>query len=667
MSASTTSNQARAVGFLQSGSGATARTVQAKLRDWISVKDFGALGDGSTDDTSAIQAAINAIDTLNGGTVYFPEGSYKTTSTLTVAQSGTHIVGAGRFGAKILFAPTATDVCLSFTNGASMITRWSMRDISIYSDDSTYTKTAIEVIDGGSYLISDVIVEGSVTVGSTNFWSGNSNTSIGLHIKGREFGHIRNLWIVADRPILVGENPNNSIDLDHHDFIDSYLIANANPNIEFSTGIHIGNIKFGGAQAWVLGTHGFYWNDTTSATNDNQLIFENVRTEQGTSAAAYSIYIAHNTVLQTVSFRNSRFESGRNGIYLRNVRQATLDTVTYEGGSGKTAIDMTGITNSVLMLNNVVFAASSTATLTSLVRVLETRPTQTTYPIGEYAVYAFTGRDGIRLSQLASASLTAAPAANSDGLFLLEDCGSGQKNLVLYSTAIRNRARIGSGLVQMFDDFLGDVLADEWGSQAGTDPQVVAPAIVSAVGGAVRMTTGDDAAGTMAANGVQLQAALNWQANSGGLMCEFRVQMSAITNVAVFVGLTDQIAALEIPIESAASADTFTSNAADAVGVLFDTSMATDNWWLVGVSNTTPATAQNTALAPSAGTYETWRITVSTGGTATFYRNGTAVGSAMTGSTRGTVPLTPVVAALSRSTATRNIDVDHILVEQNRA
>lgn len=71
--------------FLQAGSGAVQRTVQSKLRDVVSVKDFGAVGDGVTDDTAAIQAAINAVAARTyGGTVYFPAGQYAVTTTLTV-------------------------------------------------------------------------------------------------------------------------------------------------------------------------------------------------------------------------------------------------------------------------------------------------------------------------------------------------------------------------------------------------------------------------------------------------------------------------------------------------------------------------------------------------------------------------------------------------------
>jgi hypothetical protein len=65
------------VGFLPAGTGATARTAQAKMRDVVSVKDFGAVGDGVTDDTAAIQTAIDS-----GLDLVFPEGTYSA-NTLT--------------------------------------------------------------------------------------------------------------------------------------------------------------------------------------------------------------------------------------------------------------------------------------------------------------------------------------------------------------------------------------------------------------------------------------------------------------------------------------------------------------------------------------------------------------------------------------------------------
>jgi len=58
--------------FLQDGANAKPRTVNAKLKDAVSVKDFGAKGDGTVDDTAAIQAAIDAH-----GSVFIPEGIYR--------------------------------------------------------------------------------------------------------------------------------------------------------------------------------------------------------------------------------------------------------------------------------------------------------------------------------------------------------------------------------------------------------------------------------------------------------------------------------------------------------------------------------------------------------------------------------------------------------------
>ena len=78
----------RLSGFRQAGTGATARTVDSKLKDTVSVKDFGAVGDGVADDTVAIQAAIAyAASTINGAAgmeVFLPTGTYLISSRITL-------------------------------------------------------------------------------------------------------------------------------------------------------------------------------------------------------------------------------------------------------------------------------------------------------------------------------------------------------------------------------------------------------------------------------------------------------------------------------------------------------------------------------------------------------------------------------------------------------
>jgi hypothetical protein len=69
----------------------------------VSVKDFGAVGNGTADDTAAIQAAIAAADT-----VFFPAGTYRVTG-LTVPRSGMRLFGAGRQATIIRLANAANN------------------------------------------------------------------------------------------------------------------------------------------------------------------------------------------------------------------------------------------------------------------------------------------------------------------------------------------------------------------------------------------------------------------------------------------------------------------------------------------------------------------------------------------------------------------------------
>ena len=84
------------------GTGAVATTVQAKLRETVSVNDFGAVGDGVTDDTAAIQAALDASLKVN-----FPPGRYLISSTLTLRTNQT-ISGNGRSFSYPYYANTNT-------------------------------------------------------------------------------------------------------------------------------------------------------------------------------------------------------------------------------------------------------------------------------------------------------------------------------------------------------------------------------------------------------------------------------------------------------------------------------------------------------------------------------------------------------------------------------
>lgn len=65
--------------FRAPGTGAVTRTIDSKLGEMISVKDFGAVGDGTTDDRAAIQAGLESCITL-GKTLFFSQGTYAMSS-----------------------------------------------------------------------------------------------------------------------------------------------------------------------------------------------------------------------------------------------------------------------------------------------------------------------------------------------------------------------------------------------------------------------------------------------------------------------------------------------------------------------------------------------------------------------------------------------------------
>jgi hypothetical protein len=90
IAAFSTSSGSSLVGYNEGGTGAVTRTVQARLRDYVSVKDFGAVGDGLTDDSAAIQAAMNAASAL-----YFPPGVYYVGYTLNLPYKNFVMFGEG--------------------------------------------------------------------------------------------------------------------------------------------------------------------------------------------------------------------------------------------------------------------------------------------------------------------------------------------------------------------------------------------------------------------------------------------------------------------------------------------------------------------------------------------------------------------------------------------
>lgn len=128
--------------FAPSGSGATTRTMQAKAREIVSITDFGATGDGSTSDSTAIQAATDALLAAGGGVVWSPAAtsSYKINTGISLsftADTEVNITFAGMSDRSRWTAGAAIDM-LTFTSTVSNVRRVTVKDM-MFNLNSTAT------------------------------------------------------------------------------------------------------------------------------------------------------------------------------------------------------------------------------------------------------------------------------------------------------------------------------------------------------------------------------------------------------------------------------------------------------------------------------------------------------------------------------------------------
>jgi hypothetical protein len=120
------------------------------MASWKNVQDFGAKGDGITDDTAAIQAALNALkDTTNNpwSSLYFPAGTYRITQELTTDRTEHNdYLGAQLIGED----PTTTKILWDGAAGGTML-HW----------DAWYDKVSRLTFDGNSNAEWGIVRAGS--------------------------------------------------------------------------------------------------------------------------------------------------------------------------------------------------------------------------------------------------------------------------------------------------------------------------------------------------------------------------------------------------------------------------------------------------------------------------------------------------------------------------
>ena len=133
------------IGYNEGGVGSVTRTVQSRLRESLSVEDFGAVGNGSTDDTVAIQAAIDAAVAGGSLRVHIPAGEYKITDTITIDQSlSLYIYGDGERTTELRFYNAVADKVFFDATAASSNTHFE--DLH-FVDNTAGTSTCFRAQD----------------------------------------------------------------------------------------------------------------------------------------------------------------------------------------------------------------------------------------------------------------------------------------------------------------------------------------------------------------------------------------------------------------------------------------------------------------------------------------------------------------------------------------
>lgn len=151
-------------------------TVQAKLDDIASVKDFGAVGNNSADDTAAIQAALDS----GAQVIFFPAGTYKVTSEISTSiTSNLAVIGEG---ARINVVATEIDNVLKITVGAA-IDFVTVR--GLYIDGNSVAATGI-FVEGTANSVSRVTIENNIVENLDNVSTARTTSGIRVDALGVE-------------------------------------------------------------------------------------------------------------------------------------------------------------------------------------------------------------------------------------------------------------------------------------------------------------------------------------------------------------------------------------------------------------------------------------------------------------------------------------------------
>jgi hypothetical protein len=280
-----------------------------------------------TDITVALNNALNSIGAEKS--IYFYPGTYIISDTITIANNGVTIKGAGRYATKFQFTPTTDKECFKFSKGASISFNCGITDCTIYTPNTTNRKVAIACYDTSELLINNVMILSFI-----------GKDSVGIQWFGRENNTVDNVRITSDICIRFSPNPNTLewLSIDHCVIRDSYLTGSNSPTsggtmpttlILIDDKSMISGLTIEGRNAWVRGQRGLYNVDSTGTMASYMVKISNVRREQPSSTTYESIHIerTNSSRLQSLNIENFYTGVGQKDFYFRGVDFISLKNV----------------------------------------------------------------------------------------------------------------------------------------------------------------------------------------------------------------------------------------------------------------------------------------------------------------------------------------------------
>lgn len=185
--------------FLQSGANAVNRSVESKLREFPSVKDFGAVCDGTTDDSLAFTRGITAVGA--GGTLRVPAASCNTATTgitIPMALVGVQLVGESYATSKIIYSGSGAAITIGDATGFTI--GHTVKNIQIDITNAGANAMCVKVFPS-LYVTLDHVYATSATAISVG-----SNNQIGIQaLGGNNTNQFFNGYLSIKEPRVSGK------------------------------------------------------------------------------------------------------------------------------------------------------------------------------------------------------------------------------------------------------------------------------------------------------------------------------------------------------------------------------------------------------------------------------------------------------------------------------